>query len=220
MSLIKCPICDKDVSDKAKACPNCGHPFIRKVSFHFGRTFKTVFIILVLLGISCGAYYYFRIYAPQKRAAEELEQRNKILAEQARIQESCKNITYAYWEEIVRPLIVIKPEDHFEGTKGLSPIVPAYKYNNSLKTCISSYTLKENPKTGTSTINEYVVGVPSGKIFLQHSISNGQNGSVVNKLIAQGNLIMSCGIGSSDINCQSATSIQTEFDKRKTELLK
>lgn len=27
MSLIKCPECGRDVSDKAKFCPNCGYPF-------------------------------------------------------------------------------------------------------------------------------------------------------------------------------------------------
>ena len=26
MSLIKCPECDRDVSDQAEACPNCGYP--------------------------------------------------------------------------------------------------------------------------------------------------------------------------------------------------
>jgi len=26
MSLIKCPECGRDVSDKAATCPNCGHP--------------------------------------------------------------------------------------------------------------------------------------------------------------------------------------------------
>lgn len=27
LALIKCPDCDKDVSDAAPSCPNCGHPF-------------------------------------------------------------------------------------------------------------------------------------------------------------------------------------------------
>ena len=26
MALIKCPECDREISDQAKACPNCGHP--------------------------------------------------------------------------------------------------------------------------------------------------------------------------------------------------
>ncbi|MFH1894599.1 MAG: zinc ribbon domain-containing protein [Patescibacteria group bacterium] len=218
MSLIKCPVCDKDVSDKARACPNCGHPFKKMVNFHFGRVFKISSIILVLFLISFGAYYYFSIYAPQKKITNDLEQKNKLLAEQTRLQKSCKNITYEYWVEKVRPLINMDISGSYRGTKGLSPTVPTYRYNNVLKTCISSYKYTENPNTGTSTINEYVIGIPSGKIFLQHSILNGKNGSVANNLIAQGNLIMSCGVGSSDINCQTAASIQVGFDKRKTEL--
>ena len=26
MALITCPECEKEISDKAKKCPNCGHP--------------------------------------------------------------------------------------------------------------------------------------------------------------------------------------------------
>ena len=26
MALIKCPECGKEISDKARACPNCGNP--------------------------------------------------------------------------------------------------------------------------------------------------------------------------------------------------
>ena len=27
MALIKCPECNKEISDKVKACPYCGYPF-------------------------------------------------------------------------------------------------------------------------------------------------------------------------------------------------
>lgn len=29
MALIPCPECNKEISDKAKSCPNCGYPFCR-----------------------------------------------------------------------------------------------------------------------------------------------------------------------------------------------
>lgn len=29
MSLITCPACDREVSDKADRCPQCGHPIAR-----------------------------------------------------------------------------------------------------------------------------------------------------------------------------------------------
>ena len=30
MALIKCPECSKEISDKAKNCPNCGSPLVKK----------------------------------------------------------------------------------------------------------------------------------------------------------------------------------------------
>lgn len=41
MALIKCPECGKEVSDDAKACPNCGHAL------------KPSMAVPILLGISC-----------------------------------------------------------------------------------------------------------------------------------------------------------------------
>ena len=38
MALIKCPECNKEISDKAPACPNCGTPIAnKKVKVHFHR---------------------------------------------------------------------------------------------------------------------------------------------------------------------------------------
>ena len=31
MSLIKCPECDKEISDKVKSCPHCGYPLQEEV---------------------------------------------------------------------------------------------------------------------------------------------------------------------------------------------
>ena len=44
MSMIKCPECGKEISDSAKACPNCGHPMKQKKS-------KLIFVIAVIMGI-------------------------------------------------------------------------------------------------------------------------------------------------------------------------
>lgn len=41
MSLIKCPECNKEISDKAKSCPNCGSTNIKKITIG-SRTVKTV----------------------------------------------------------------------------------------------------------------------------------------------------------------------------------
>lgn len=34
MALIKCPECDKEVSDKASSCPNCGYPINNTISIN------------------------------------------------------------------------------------------------------------------------------------------------------------------------------------------
>lgn len=46
MALIKCPECGKEVSDKAKTCPNCGCPIDR---FLDKRDFQTYTLIAYLL---------------------------------------------------------------------------------------------------------------------------------------------------------------------------
>lgn len=37
MALIKCPECGKEISDKAKSCPNCGAPVAKKFCQHCGE---------------------------------------------------------------------------------------------------------------------------------------------------------------------------------------
>lgn len=43
MSMIKCPECGKEISDSAKACPNCGHPMKPKKS-------KLIIVIAIIMG--------------------------------------------------------------------------------------------------------------------------------------------------------------------------
>mgnify|MGYP003091813084 CR=1 FL=1 len=80
MALIKCPDCQKDVSDKADKCPYCGYPInpssaasvstssftshINKPAFSKKQIFSVVTIVLILcLGIVLG------IIIPKQRAA-------------------------------------------------------------------------------------------------------------------------------------------------------
>lgn len=44
MSMMKCPECGKEISDSAKACPNCGHPIKQKKS-------KLIIVFAVIMGI-------------------------------------------------------------------------------------------------------------------------------------------------------------------------
>lgn len=44
MSMMKCPECGKEISDSAKACPNCGYPIKQKKS-------KLIIVFAVIMGI-------------------------------------------------------------------------------------------------------------------------------------------------------------------------
>lgn len=49
MALIKCPECEKEISDKVKSCPQCGYP-IRKISTKIKIVIAAIiFIVLTLL---------------------------------------------------------------------------------------------------------------------------------------------------------------------------
>lgn len=52
MPLITCPDCNKEVSDQAKSCPNCGHPIAAITIEQTGKQFKglqlaSVFAIII-----------------------------------------------------------------------------------------------------------------------------------------------------------------------------
>lgn len=64
MALIKCPECGKEVSDKAAACPNCGHPIAKETNN--GNTQSSI--------------PEPRVYAPQeKKAKKPLKKGDKVL---------------------------------------------------------------------------------------------------------------------------------------------
>ena len=50
MALIKCPECGKEISDRAKKCPNCGFPIKRKNvrTLKKKKKSKSIFIIFTL----------------------------------------------------------------------------------------------------------------------------------------------------------------------------
>lgn len=52
MSMIKCPECGKEVSDKADECPNCGNPISEKSAPKHKSKKKIIVIILIILLIS------------------------------------------------------------------------------------------------------------------------------------------------------------------------
>lgn len=48
MSLIKCPECEKDISDKAKSCPNCGYKVKKPIDKKIIAIGCTVAVVIIL----------------------------------------------------------------------------------------------------------------------------------------------------------------------------
>jgi uncharacterized membrane protein YvbJ len=82
MALINCPECQKEISDKVKACPFCGYPFseendqsntnqvqqveVTGVKLNKGFNKRTLVIIGVLVGVVLIAFFGYRYYSEQK----------------------------------------------------------------------------------------------------------------------------------------------------------
>lgn len=88
MALIKCPECNKEISDTAKKCPNCGYNLLTKNN---KRIFFYIFcLIIILITISCFILYQHSqpIYQYKKQAIEILTnyKNNSISNKEAREQ--------------------------------------------------------------------------------------------------------------------------------------
>lgn len=57
MSLVTCPDCDRDVSDNAESCPNCGHP-MSESDPEQGAMLRAIGIFLFIVGAAAAVYYY------------------------------------------------------------------------------------------------------------------------------------------------------------------
>lgn len=70
MAMFKCPDCKKKVSDKAEACPRCGHKFtdeeIQKLLTMQSRAELVATVIVILIAGYC---YFSGVSTPQKSAA-------------------------------------------------------------------------------------------------------------------------------------------------------
>lgn len=63
MALIKCPECDKEISDKAENCPHCGYSFEKKLNNNTLNNFKgkwnNKYLIIILIVIVGGYFLFF-----------------------------------------------------------------------------------------------------------------------------------------------------------------
>lgn len=58
MSLIKCSECGKEISDKAKVCPNCGAP-IKEGEFHKELSLAKKIAIAIVIILAIITIYFF-----------------------------------------------------------------------------------------------------------------------------------------------------------------
>ena len=65
MALIKCPECDKKVSDKAESCPHCGYSFKKKIEINddklkeLNSKWNNKYLIIILIVLVIGYFLFF-----------------------------------------------------------------------------------------------------------------------------------------------------------------
>lgn len=65
MALIKCPECDKKVSDKAESCPHCGYSFKKKIEINDDKLkelngkWNNKYLIIILIVLVIGYFLFF-----------------------------------------------------------------------------------------------------------------------------------------------------------------
>lgn len=65
MALIKCPECDKKVSDKAESCPHCGYSFKKKIEINdeklkeLNGKWNNKYLIIILIVLVIGYFLFF-----------------------------------------------------------------------------------------------------------------------------------------------------------------
>lgn len=65
MALIKCPECDKKVSDKAEGCPHCGYSFKKKIEINDEKLkelkgkWNNKYLIIILVVLVIGYFLFF-----------------------------------------------------------------------------------------------------------------------------------------------------------------
>ena len=65
MALIKCPECDKDISDTIKKCPNCGYKFKKEINKKY-----IVIISIIVIAVIIGSVITTIILSNNKKQAE------------------------------------------------------------------------------------------------------------------------------------------------------
>lgn len=99
MALIKCPECEKEISDKVKSCPNCGYPIemddnetqkveLSSVNIKLDKDKKSkitrgIALITVILLLCAGGYFFIK--SQNKKSKTEEYKNNVIILKAAMI---------------------------------------------------------------------------------------------------------------------------------------
>ena len=102
MALIKCPECNKEISDKAKKCPNCGFPIKRKKvrTLKKKKKSKSIFIVFTLAILffivgGIGGKIFFDVNIDSQKSVENDEKIDvESIAEETYISNKEWKITY------------------------------------------------------------------------------------------------------------------------------
>jgi hypothetical protein len=118
MALINCPECDREISDKVKACPHCGFPFepedqagfqqveiasVKLASRNPARTKKIIYSIIgvvLVIAIGLGLFFGIRKYQADKKFntyIDNVEAVRETMIEGGSTAESLLNLTSRVW---------------------------------------------------------------------------------------------------------------------------
>lgn len=92
MALIKCPECNREISDTAKTCPHCGYKLNAEQVRHRNKIIFRTIVSLSLLVVGIGSF----IYTSSERAKEKQAQEafNKFLQD-SNMPQSYQDARYA-----------------------------------------------------------------------------------------------------------------------------
>ena len=158
MALIKCPECGKEISDKAKACPNCGAPAEKKkVKVHIFRAKQLIALVSIclLLAIIVGTFFIIS----HRKALEIIQMPYGLTPEMslAEIKEAIESNGNKYVKPVYDPVdVYLGNLDNpvgmeFNSSKRLFGLVPETStiklYDDGSLYVIYPYSLSDKPNT-------------------------------------------------------------------------
>ena len=183
MALIKCPECDKEISDKVKRCPQCGYP-IRKTSKLIKIVIAVIFFIIFALIIT------FTLTKLNKQNGKSQEVANKDLNIETTQAIDTNEENYLEAQNAFESTNYVKAKELFElnpDYKDSNVYLDKIEYNTTYKGCVDDvincikylYNNLKNPES--LQIHQiycygYTPGVRQDFTYIDYSAQNGFGG--------------------------------------------